>query len=231
MPYGFYYDWTYIFVLIGLVFSLLASGRVNLTFSKYSKVNSRSGLTGAEAAARILQNAGIRDVTVRSVAGKLTDHYDPRNKTLNLSEKVYSSTSVAALGVAAHECGHAIQDQEGYAPLRARASLVPIANIGSTLAWPMIILGIFLSYNDMLINLGILFFTVAVLFHIVTLPVEFNASARAVGRLEGLGILGHEELRGAKKVLSAAAMTYVASAAVAILELIRLLILVGNRSD
>ena len=232
MPY--YYSWfdpTYILVLIGVAICMIASARVNSTFNKYSKYRSMSGMTGAQAAERILQSAGIYDVTVQHVSGRLTDHYDPRNKTLNLSDSVYASASVAAVGVAAHECGHAIQHQKNYAPLTIRGALVPVANFGSALAWPLIIIGLVFGAGSFLVNLGIIFFSAAVLFQLVTLPVEFNASARAVRILNDTGILGQEELGYTKKVLGAAALTYVASAAAAILQLLRLIILFGGKDD
>lgn len=232
MPY--YYSWfdpTYILVLIGAAICMIASARVNSTFNKYSKYRSMSGMTGAQAAERILQSAGIYDVTVQHVSGRLTDHYDPRNKTLNLSDSVYASASVAAVGVAAHECGHAIQHQKNYAPLTIRGALVPVANFGSALAWPLIIIGLVFGAGSFLVNLGIIFFSAAVLFQLVTLPVEFNASACAVRILNDTGILGQEELGYTKKVLGAAALTYVASAAAAILQLLRLIILFGGKDD
>lgn len=233
MP-GMYYSWwdpTYILVVIGAVICMIASARVNTTFSKYSRYRSMSGMTGAEAAERILRTAGIHDVQIRHVSGKLTDHYDPRNKTLNLSDSVYASTSVAAIGVAAHECGHAIQHQKNYAPLTIRSALVPAANFGSTLAWPLIIIGLIMGTGSFLINLGIVLFSLAVLFQLVTLPVEFNASSRAVRILADTGILAEGEVRYTKRVLHAAALTYVASAAAAILQLLRLIILFGGKGD
>ena len=229
--YGFYYDPTYVMVLIGVVICMLASANVNRTFQKYSRIRSHSGMTGREAAERLLHANGIYDVTVQRVAGNLTDHYDPRNKTLNLSDSTYASTSVAAIGVAAHECGHAVQHANGYAPLKIRGSLVPVANFGSTLAWPLILIGFLIQGNAsvLLINLGILLFSVAVLFQIVTLPVEFNASSRALKALETNGILYTEEVADTRKVLRAAALTYVASAASAILQLLRLILISGGR--
>lgn len=190
-------------------------------------------MTGAQAAERILHAAGIYDVTVQHISGNLTDHYDPRNKTLSLSDSVYGSASVAAVGVAAHECGHAIQHQQSYAPLTIRSAIVPAANFGSFISWPLIVIGFFItsSTGSLLINIGILCFSLTVLFQIVTLPVEFNASNRAVRILGETGILGEEELRGTRKVLGAAALTYVAGAASAILQLVRLLILSGGRDD
>lgn len=228
--YGYYFDPTMILVLIGVLISLWAQGRVNSAFSRYSKVRSRTGMTGADAAMRLLNSQGIYDVTVRPVSGKLTDHYDPRTKTVNLSESVYHATSVAAIGVAAHECGHAMQHNEGYAPLRFRSALVPVANFGSQLSWPLILLGvIFGGLGSPLVQIGILMFTLAVLFQIVTLPVEFNASSRAIRLLDAQGILSGDEVNGTKKVLGAAALTYVAAAAGSILQLLRLIILFGGR--
>lgn len=231
--YGYYYgfDWTYILVLIGAVLSLLASAKVNSTFNKYKRIRSASGMTGAEAAERILHQNGIYDVGIEHVSGNLTDHYDPRAKMLRLSDATYSSTSVAAIGVAAHECGHALQHKEEYGPLKLRTAIVPAANIGSRLGIPIIILGVILGSNPMLINIGIWVFSLAVLFQIVTLPVEFNASSRALEMVEQYGILGSEEVVHTKKVLSAAAMTYVAAAAASILQLLRLVLLFGRRSD
>ncbi|HIT67963.1 MAG TPA: zinc metallopeptidase [Candidatus Merdisoma merdipullorum] len=233
MPYGYgyyyYFDPTYILIIIGVVISLWASARVKTTYAKYSRVRSMSGLTGAQAAERILHSAGIYDVRIEHVSGNLTDHYDPKNRVLRLSDSVYNSASVAAVGVAAHECGHAVQDQKDYAPLRFRNSLVPVANFGTMMAWPIILIGIIFASSQFLIDLGILLFSLGVLFQLVTLPVEFNASNRAIQILGNTGILYEEELRQTKKVLSAAAMTYVAAAAASILSLLRLLILFGGR--
>ena len=227
--YGYYYyDPTYMLIIISALISLFAQFLVNSRFSKYSRVRSRSGMTGAQAAERILQSQGIYDVAIQRVSGKLTDHYDPRNKTLNLSGAVYASTSVAAVGVAAHECGHAIQHARGYAPLSFRSALVPVANIGSQLSWLFIILGIFFGGSHTLIMIGILMFSAAVLFQLVTLPVEFNASGRALKLLSETGILQKDEVSDTRKVLSAAALTYVAAAATAVLQLLRLLRLFGG---
>lgn len=235
MGYGYYgwFDPTYFLVIIGAVICMIASARVKTTFNKYSRYRSRTNMTGKEAARRVLHSAGITDVTIRHVPGSLTDHYDPRNKTLNLSDSVYDSTSVAAIGVAAHECGHAIQHQKDYAPLSIRSAIVPVANIGSTLAWPLIIIGLLFSSatGSFLIKLGIICFSLAVLFQLVTLPVEFDASRRAVNILGNTGILSQEELPMTKKVLGAAALTYVAGAAAAILQLLRLILLFGGRND
>lgn len=227
----YHYDSTYILVIIGAVICMLASARVNSVFRRYAGVRSRSGLTGREAAERILQINGIYDVSVQHVPGNLTDHYDPRSKTLRLSDSTYSSSSVAAVGVAAHECGHAVQHATGYAPLGLRSALVPIANFGSSLAWPLILIGLLIRSDAalLLIDLGILLFSAAVLFQIVTLPVEWNASSRAVKVLEKSGMLYPEEVKQTKAVLHAAALTYVASAAASILQLLRLVLLAGRR--
>lgn len=225
----YYFDPTYILVLIGAVISMLASARVNSTYARYSKVRSASGMTGAQAAARIMNQAGLYGIRIEHISGNLTDHYDPRTKVLRLSDSVYNSASIAAIGVAAHECGHAIQDQEEYFPLKFRNTLVPVANIGTKLAIPIILLGVVLSASQTLINIGVVLFSLGVLFQLVTLPVEFNASRRAIGILEGTGMLYGQEVQGAKKVLGAAAMTYVAAAAASILSLLRLMLLFGGR--
>lgn len=227
--YGYYFDPTYFLIIIAAVISIMAQIAVSSSFSKYSRVASMSGMTGAQAAERILRANGIMDVSVQRVSGKLTDHYNPSTKVLNLSESVYGSTSVAAIGVAAHECGHAIQHARGYVPLSLRTALVPVANIGSQLSWIFIILGIIFSFNQTLITVGIFMFSAAVLFQLVTLPVEFNASSRALRELESNGILYREEVAQTRKVLSAAALTYVAAAASAILQLLRLILLFGGR--
>lgn len=225
----YYYDPTYILIIVAAVISLIAQLLVSSRFSKYSKVASRSGFTGAQAASHILQSQGIYDVSIRRVSGNLTDHYDPRSKTLNLSESVYDNYSVAAVGVAAHECGHAIQHARGYAPLAFRSALVPVANLGSKLSWLFIILGIIFSMNQTLLYIGIIMFSAAVLFQLVTLPVEFNASGRALKLLKETGILMNDEVGKTRKVLAAAALTYVAAAATAILQLLRLILLFGGR--
>ena len=229
----YYFDPTYMLVVIGVVICMIASARVNSVFSTYSRMRSHSGMTGKEAAERILRKNGIYDVRVIHIPGNLTDHYNPRNKTLGLSDTVYNSSSVAAVGVAAHECGHAVQHSVGYAPLSIRGALVPVANFGSALSWPLIIIGLFMGgqMSSLLINLGILLFSAAVLFQIVTLPVEFNASRRAVRVLETSGMLCPDEIGAVKKVLGAAALTYVASAASMILQLLRLMIIGGRRDD
>ena len=231
--YGFgYFAPTIWLVLIGVVISLIAQSMVQGTFHKYESVRSRTGMTGAEAARRLLQSQGIYDVDIRPVGGRLTDHYDPRTKTVNLSEAVYHSTSVSAIGVAAHECGHAMQDNEGYVPLRLRASLVPVVNFGSQLSWPLILIGFLIGgAGSTIVNIGIWMFTLVVLFQLVTLPVEFNASRRAVQLLDRQGILYGEEVGQTRKVLGAAALTYVAAAATSILQLLRLIILFGGRRN
>ena len=224
------WDPTYVLVLAGIVLSLMASAMVRSTFSKYSTVRSYSGMTGAQTAQRILDYAGIRDVSIVPVSGHLTDHYNPKTKQVALSDSVYGSNSVAAVAVAAHECGHVIQHANSYAPLAMRTALVPLANFGSGLSWFVIIAGLIFSIQP-LVTVGIVLFSFAVLFQIVTLPVEFNASHRALGILRDTGILGNEEGRSARKVLRAAALTYVAAAAAAILQLLRLiLILMGGRN-
>lgn len=230
----FYYDPTYLLVIIGVVISLWASARVKTTYAKYAKVRSINGLTGREAAEKVLLGAGIRDVRVEHIAGELTDHYDPRNKVLRLSDSTYGSQSVAAIGVAAHECGHAIQHATGYAPLQIRGALVPVANFGSTIAWPLIVIGLLFQSrtSSFMIDIGIIAFSLAVLFQLVTLPVEFNASGRAIKILGDTNMLQGEELKATKKVLGAAALTYVAAAAASILQLLRILLISrGRRND
>lgn len=229
--YGLWWDPTYFLVLLGVLLSLAASGYMNSTYNRFSQVRSRSGMNGAMTAERLLRMAGIYDVRVEQVAGNLTDHYDPKNKVLRLSEGVYGGTSVAALGVAAHECGHAMQHATGYKMLALRSWLVPAANFGSRLSWPVILIGILLGYSQVLITIGIAMFSLAVLFQLVTLPVEFNASSRAAVALVDQGILGQDEVGSTKKVLRAAALTYVASAAGMILQLLRLILLFGNRRN
>lgn len=229
---GYYYwDPTYILVVIGAVICMIASARVKGTFNKYSQLRSMSGMNGAQVAQRVLQAAGIYDVQVRHVSGSLTDHYDPRTKTVNLSDPVYNATSVAALGVAAHECGHAIQHAKSYAPLSIRSALVPIANFGSMLAWPVILIGLLFNTRSsgLIIDIGILLFSAAVLFQLVTLPVEFDASRRALVMLRTQGILADGELRYTRRVLKSAALTYVASAAAAILQLLRIILITNGR--
>lgn len=233
MPYFYGIDSTYFLVLIGVVLSLMAQAKVKSTYAKYSQVRSMSGMTGAQAAEKILYAQGIYDVSVEHIEGQLTDHYDPSQKVLRLSDAVYGNSSVAAIGVAAHECGHAIQHARGYVPLKLRTAIVPAANIGAKISWPLIFLGLILGSSGLsfLINLGILLFSLSVLFQIVTLPVELNASNRAVAVIAEMGILYGDEVKGTKKVLSAAALTYVAAAAASILQLLRLILLFGRRDD
>ncbi len=226
-----YYDWTYFLVLIGAALSLWASAGVKNNFSKYSKVLTMHGITASEAAERILHGAGIYDVKIERVSGNLTDHYDSSSKILRLSDSVYHSTSVAAVGVAAHECGHAIQDYEEYVPLRLRHFLVPIVNFGNRLSMPLFVIGLLLGMYNSLVPIGIFLFSFAVLFQFVTLPVEFNASSRAVAILGESGMVTQEELPKVKKVLKAAAYTYLAAAASSALQLLRLLLLARRRRD
>ena len=229
---GYYFDPTWILVIIGAVLSMAASAKVNSTFNKYSKVRSMTGMTGEDAAKRLLNSQGIYDVTVRPVKGQLTDHYDPRTKTVNLSESVFHSTSVAAIGVAAHECGHAMQDNVGYVPLKLRGAIVPVANIGSQAAFPLIIIGVLIGgMGSPLVNIGLILFSLAVIFQLITLPVELNASRRAITLLDQVGILGGQEVNQTRKVLGAAALTYVAALAASVLQLLRLEILFGGRRD
>ena len=224
-----YWDPTYVLVLLGVVLSLLASSKVKSTFAKYSSVPSARGMTGAQVAQRILDYAGIRDVSVVPISGQLTDHYDPRTRQVSLSEPVYAKTSVSAIAVAAHECGHVIQHANHYAPLSIRTALVPIANFGSGASWFVILAGLFFGLSD-LVSIGILLFSLAVLFQIITLPVEFNASSRALRILQETGILGESEGHAAGRVLRAAALTYVAAAAASILQLLRLILLFGRNN-
>ena len=233
MYYPYYFDPTYILVLIGVIICAIASAKVNSTYARYDQVRNHAGITGVMAAEQILRMEGIYDVQVMRVRGRLTDHYDPVNRVLRLSDSTYGSTSVAALGVAAHECGHAIQHARHYVPLTLRGALVPIVTFGSGISWPLIIMGFFFSgqMSSLFINLGILMFSLAVLFQIVTLPVEFNASSRALKILKNSGMLYESEVREARSVLTAAALTYVASAASAILQFLRILILTGGRRN
>ena len=223
---GWGFDGTYVLIILAFLISALVSAKMNATFSKYSKVRSYCGMTGAQAAQRILSSAGIYDVRIEHVSGKLTDHYDPSNKVLRLSDAVYGNTSIAAIGVAAHECGHAVHHAKNYFQLSVRSAIVPVANFGSQLSWPLFLAGLIFSFRPLLM-IGILLFCAALLFQIVTLPVEFNASARALRMLDETGIMGRQEIRGTKKVLRAAAMTYVAAVIGSLLQLLRLLILSG----
>lgn len=231
MYYPMYFDPTYILVLAGVAISMMASAKMRSTFQRYSRVRSHSGMTGREAAERLLKSQGIYDVRVEHVSGSLTDHFDPRNKVLRLSDATYNSASVAAIGVAAHECGHAVQHAKGYTPLSIRSALVPVVNFGSAVSWPLIFAGLLINSRSavMMLNLGILAFSLSVLFQIVTLPVEFNASNRALRILGDTGMLYPDEVRDTRKVLTAAALTYVAGAAAAILQLLRLLLITNSR--
>ena len=235
MPYYSYgFDWSYIvLVLPCIILSMWASSSVNSTFKRYSQKFSSRRITGAQAAQRVLSHNGVTGVRIERVSGNLTDHYDPRTNVIRLSDSVYDSTSVAAIGVAAHEAGHAVQYARHYAPIKLRAAIIPITNIGSKLAMPLILLGIVLSFmgsfSTTLIYLGIASFGLSLVFQIVTLPVEFNASRRAMRAIDDAGILTTEEQRGARKTLTAAAMTYVAATAVALAQLLRLLILFSGR--
>ena len=225
----YYYDPTYFLLIPGILLALFAQFKVTSAFNHWKQVASRSGMTGAQMARQILDGNGCRDVRIEAVRGSLTDHYDPENGVLRLSSEVYGSRSIAALGVAAHEAGHAIQDAQDYAPMRIRANLVPAANIGSRAAIPLFMLGIFMSWEPLL-KIGIFAFAFSVLFYLVTLPVEFNASRRAVAVLSS-GYLAEDEIKGVKAVLSAAALTYVASALQAVLQLLRLVLLANRRRD
>ena len=234
MPYYYGFDWTYvILVLPCVIFSLWASSSVNSTFKRYSSVLSSRHLTGAQAAQRVLSGNGVTNVRIERIAGNLTDHYDPRTNVIRLSDSVYNSTSVAAIGVACHEAGHAVQYAQNYAPIKLRAAIIPITNIGSKLAMPLILAGLLLTvlgnFSTVLVYLGIACFGLSLVFQLVTLPVEFNASRRAMNAIEQADLLTEEEQRGAKKTLSAAAMTYVAATAVSLAQLLRLILLFGNR--
>ena len=232
--YGYGFDWTYIVLVLPCVLlSLWASANVNSTFKKYSAQYSLRRLTGAEAAQRVLSANGVRGVRIERVGGNLTDHYDPKTNVIRLSDSVYSSTSTAAIGVACHEAGHAVQYAENYAPIKLRAAIIPITNFGSRLAMPLIMLGLVLSFIEnfsyFFVYLGIACFGLSLVFQLVTLPVEFNASRRAMQAIESANLLTEEEQRGAKKTLQAAALTYVAATATALAQLLRLLVIFGGR--
>ena len=236
MPYYYGIDWTYIvLVLPCILFSAWASSSVNSTFKRYSTHHSMRHITGAQAAQRVLSWNGVTGVRIERVSGNLTDHFDPRTNVIRLSDSVYDSTSVAAIGVACHEAGHAVQYARHYAPIKLRAAIIPITNIGSKLAMPLILLGVVLNFlggiSTGLIYLGIAAFALSLLFQVVTLPVEFNASRRAMRAIADAELLTSEEQRGARKTLTAAAMTYVAATAVALAQLLRLLVLFGRRRD
>lgn len=236
MPYyyGYGFDWTYLVIVLPcIILSMWASSSVNSTFKKYAKVMSYRRITGAEAAQRVLSANGVRGVRIERVSGNLTDHYDPKTNVIRLSDGVYDSPSVAAIGVACHEAGHAVQYAENYGPIKLRAAIIPITNIGSKLAMPLILIGVLLSFlgnfSYAIVDLGIICFSLSLVFQLVTLPVEFNASRRAMAAIEEGNILSPEEQRGAKKTLKAAAMTYVAATAVALAQLLRLILLFGGR--
>ena len=229
----FFYDWTIILVIPAIILSIYAQAKVNSAYKKYSAIRNTKGYTAADVARQLLMSSRINDVSVEQIRGNLTDHYDPKTKTLRLSEGVYNNPSLAAIGIAAHETGHAIQDNVGYGPLALRSGLVPMANIGSRLAVPLIIIGLLFasgtgSFGMLLVNAGILLYTVAVAFTLITLPVEFNASGRAIELLSEYHFLTPDEIDPAKKVLNAAALTYVAAALTAVLTLLRF-ILIANR--
>ena len=226
----FDWDWTMIFAIPGLLLGLWAQMRVSSAFKKYSAVHAHNGMSAEEVARSMLNRSGCGEVSVRTVSGNLTDHYDPRNNTLRLSDGVYGSTSVAAIGVAAHECGHAMQQHEGYAPLKLRSALVPVVNLGSNLYFPIFLLGLVFSWEPLL-YVGIACFALTLVFALVTLPVEFNASGRALSVLEEQGYLSRDEMDGARAVLNAAALTYVAAAISSLLQLVRLLIIARDRRD
>lgn len=230
MPYFYYLDPTYTLVILGALICMAASANVSRVFRKYSRVRVGRGIPAQQVAAMILQSAGIHDVQIEHIHGDLTDHYDPRSNAVRLSDSVYGSCSVAAVGVAAHECGHVIQHHTGYVPIRVRSAIVPVVNLGSKLSWPVILIGLLLTSTN-LINIGIVLFAFTFLFQLVTLPVEFDASHRALKILEGQNILFDREVSGARSVLTAAAMTYITAAVSTLLQLLRLVILFGRRSD
>ncbi len=228
------YEFTMILFLIAVIFTFIAQGKVSSNFKKYSKIRNRRGLTGAEAARRVLDANDLRDVNIEQVSGNLTDHYDPRKRVLRLSQTVYGVDSVAAVSVACHEAGHAIQHAESYTPLKIRNSIVPVVTIASKFSWLLIIIGLAMFYagnymGEMIFNIGVIFFVAVIVFHGITLPVEFNASSRALDQMELTGVIDTQEEKGAKKVLSAAAMTYVAALSVAIANLLRVLAMRGRR--
>lgn len=231
-----YFDYTYLIIVLPcLIIAMIASGNVKHTFNKYNKQLSARNITGAEAAQRVLHANGIRNVQISRVSGDLTDHYDPQANIIRLSESVYDSTSTAAIGVACHEAGHAVQYAQSYGPIKLRAAIIPVTNIGSKLAMPLILVGVLLSslgqMSTIFIDIGIICFSLSVVFQLITLPVEFNASSRALKSIQGQEILTAQELKGAKKTLRAAAMTYVAATAVALAQLLRLVILFARRDD
>lgn len=230
MPYGFFYGWdpTYVLVLFAFILTLIASYGVKATFARYDRVKSSRGITGMEAARRILDANGLQHIRIERVAGNLSDHYSPKENVIRLSDSTYNSTSVAAIGVAAHECGHAVQYQKGYAPIKIRNSIVPVVNISNSLSMPLFFIGILMGSTNLAFA-GAILFGVVLAFQVITLPVEINASRRAMQTLDSMYILEGKELGGAKKTLFAAAMTYVASVAATALQLLRLLLIINNR--
>ena len=228
MPYLYIDPWYIILVVPAMLLAFWAQINVNTTFSRYSKVLAQSGMTGAESARRVLEANGVTGVRIERISGNLTDHFDPKTNTIRLSESVYDATTVSAVGVAAHEAGHAVQYAVGYAPMQLRAAIIPATNIGSQLAMPLVLLGLIFS-SAMLVDIGILAFSMSTLFQLVTLPVEFNASRRAVATLES-SCVSDTEVKGAKAVLRAAALTYVAALAVSLASLLRIILLFGNRN-
>lgn len=233
MPFFYWFDWTYlVFILPCLVISMIAQTKVSSTFSKYSKIPNTRHITGVEAAQSVLSAHGITNVRIERVAGKMTDHFDPRSNTIRLSEPVYDSPTIAAVGVAAHEAGHAVQHAQGYLPNKLRSAILPVCNMGSKISWILIIVGLFLPVQyDWVLYLGILFYAASVVFTVVTLPVEFNASKRALAAIRNSTMLEGNEYSGARSVLSAAAMTYVAAAFTAIMSLLRLLVIANRRRN
>lgn len=234
MPYygmGMFYDPTMMILIPAILFTMYAQFKVSSTTNRFFRIKSCSGYNGQQTAERILAANGIRDVRIVPIRGTLTDHYDPRRKVLRLSEEVYYGTSITSVAVAAHECGHALQHAYGYAPLTIRGAIVPVVNFASSLSWILIFVGLFFSGNNTMLQIGILMFSATVIFQLITLPVEFNASSRALVQLQDLGIVDSGEAKESRKVLSAAAMTYVAAALTAILQLARLLLIANNRDD
>ncbi len=227
-PFGYYFDPTYVLVVIAFILTLFASFGVKATFSKYDKVKSARGITGAEAARRILDANGLQNIRIEHISGDLTDHYSPNENVIRLSDATYNSDSVAAIGVAAHECGHAVQHKVGYFPIKLRNSIVPVVNIGNSLSMPLFLIGLLLNMTG-LAMFGAILFGLVLVFQVVTLPVEINASRRAMKTIEGMSILEDDELKGARKTLTAAAMTYVAAVAATALQFLRLLLILNNR--
>lgn len=230
MPFFYYWDPTYVLVIIALALSMFASFGVNATFNKYKKLRTARGITGADAARRVLDMNGLQHIKIERISGNLTDHYDPKAGVIRLSDATYNDTSVAAVGVAAHEAGHAVQHAVGYAPIKIRNSIVPVVNIGNALAMPLFLIGLLLNMLG-LAYLGVILFSLTLVFQVVTLPVEFNASRRAISILDSSMLLYEDEIKPAKKVLKAAAMTYVAAVAATALQLLRFLLIIGSRRD